>query len=167
MSRILKAGLFTLLILGFFCLMSRIDYVVNALLYDYGLRFSYEWAIGYWVTYLSVFIVFSVVVSVAYWFGSGRTVRDVRMAVALFLTINFLTIGGLQDIMFYIVWVGSLPPSNFVWWWVPGISFLGTWNSLEQVCLTATMSCTAIFTWVLALRKPKPTKQLFLHFSAK
>ncbi len=35
-----------LLLVAFFVVMPRIDYTVTGELYDYGLRFSYEWANG-------------------------------------------------------------------------------------------------------------------------
>jgi hypothetical protein len=153
MSRFMKATVFALLILMFFCFMSRIDYTVNGLLYNYGLRFSYDWAIQYWITYGSTFVVFSVILGWAYWFGSNKTTRDLKVSFALVATVNFLALGGLQDIMFFVFWSGGLPPANIVWWWVPWERVLGTWNSLTQISLASLMICSTAFTWRLALKK--------------
>lgn len=153
MSRFMKATMFTLLIFLFFCLMSRIDYTVNGLLYNYGLRFSYDWAIQYWITFDSIFVVSSVIFGVLYWFGSNKTKRDLKISFALVATVNFLALGGLQDIMFFVFWGGGLPAANIVWWWAPLGSVLGTWNSLMQVGFTSLMICSTAFVWGLATKK--------------
>ena len=153
MSRILKGVALIILILSFFCLMSRIDYIVHGILYDYGLIFSYDWAIGYWVTYNLTFLAFSIIVSFSYWFGSNKTVKDLKFSIALLVTINALMIGGLQDIMFFVFWAGGLPPNNVVWWWAPWRYVLGTWTSVTQIGFTALMICGAAFAWTLAIKK--------------
>ncbi len=151
----MKACLLGFLIFMFFVLMSRIDYVVNAMLYEYGLRFSYDWANTYWSTYAAVFVAFSGIVGLTYWLGSKRTLSELKISIALFATINLLAIGGLQDILFFLLWKGGLPANNVVWWWMPWVSISGTWNSLMQVGFTAlTVSLSAV-TWMLALRNAK------------
>jgi len=37
-------------------LLSKIDYIVNHDLYNYGLQFSSEWAFNYWVTLRSIYV---------------------------------------------------------------------------------------------------------------
>jgi len=56
----------TTLIVSFFLLMARIDYVVNKVLYDFGLVFSYDWANMYWLAYQAAFWVFSAIVGFIY-----------------------------------------------------------------------------------------------------
>jgi hypothetical protein len=141
------------LILAFFALMSRIDYIVNGTLYSYGLRFSYDWAEGYWSTYFSVYVVFSIVVASAYWLGSNKTRTNLKYSIALFLTIILLAAGGVQDIMFFIFWAGGLPPSSVVWWWAPWTSLIGTWNSILQITATSLVCCAIIFIWIQATKK--------------
>jgi hypothetical protein len=148
-----KAILLAILVLLFFCLMSRMDYVVNSTLYDYGLRFSYDWAGEYWVTYNAIFVAFALAVSCAYWFGSHKTRRDMKFSIALLVTIVLFTLGGLQDVMFFVLWGGGLPPSNVVWWWVPWTNLIGTWNSAIQVGFTTLMFGASICTWILATKK--------------
>lgn len=153
MPKIPKALVLAFLIFLFFCLMSRIDFVINGILYDYGLRFSYEWALGYWITYVLAFVVFSIAISFAYWYGSNKTAENLRFSIALFITINALVIGGLQDILFYGFWAGGLPPTHVVWWWSPWAHVLGTWTSLHQIGFTALMLCGVLFSWILATKK--------------
>jgi len=144
---------FAMLVLLFFFLMSRMDYVVNSTLYDYGLRFSYGWAAGYWITYTAIFIAFAMAVSCAYWFGSHKTRRDMKLSLALFTTIVLFAIGGLQDIMFFILWDGGLPPNNVAWSWAPLANIVGTWNSTIQVAFTTLMICVSICMWALVKKK--------------
>jgi hypothetical protein len=133
--------------------MARIDFIVHGILYHYGLQFSYEWALDYWVTYILVFIVFSITVAFIYWFGSNKTRKDLRFSVALFVTINSLLVGGFQDILFYVFWAGGLPPIDVVWWWIPWTHIVGTWTSLHQIGFAAIMGCGVLLTWVLATKK--------------
>ena len=67
---------FCFLVLLFFVFMSGLDFVVHRVLYGYGLRFSYDWAVAYWAVYWCVFFVFSVAVGFIYWLASGRSGRD-------------------------------------------------------------------------------------------
>ena len=142
-----------LLVLLFFCLMSRMDYVVNSTLYNYGLRFSYNWAEGYWLTYNAIFIAFGLAVSCAYWLGSHKTRRDMKCSMALLATIVLFTVGGLQDVMFFVLWAGGLPPSNVIWRWSPFTSLIGTWNSMIQIGFMTLMVGASICTWILATKK--------------
>jgi hypothetical protein len=158
LSRFLKAGLLSLLVFGFFVLMSRIDYMVNVVLYQYGLRFSYEWANSYWFAYNSIFLVFSAVVAGFYWLGSRKTKSDLKVSIAIFATVSFLALGGLEDLLFFLLWSGGLPSANVVWWWAPWISITGTWNSSIQVTFTSVASFLSAATWLIVLKRPKQNK---------
>lgn len=78
--------------------MSGLDFVVHRVLYGYGLRFSYDWAIVYWVLYGCVFFVFSVAVGFIYWLASDRSRMDVKVGFGLFLSLFLFSLGGLQDV---------------------------------------------------------------------
>ena len=139
MSKVLTYAVLAVSILSFFCLMSRIDFIVHSILYGYGLEFSYEWANAYWATYSGSFVVFSVTIGSTYWLASNRDASDKRFSLTIIATVNVLMIGGVQDIMFFVFWSGGLPPDNVSWWWVPWTYLFGTWNSFMQV-ITAAMS---------------------------
>ena len=145
------------LIALFFALMARIDYVVNLILYDFGLRFSYDWANTYWLAYQWTFWVFSIMVSFVYWFGSRKTGCDKKFAGALFVSINLLALGGIQDILFYMLWVGGLPANSVVWSWVPWIRLFGTWNSTMQIMSAVAAVGLSLLTWSPALHQKKKT----------
>jgi len=131
--------------------MSRIDFIVHGTLYRYGLRFSYEWANEYWFTYSATFIAFSGIIGLMYWLGSSKTVKDLKISVGLVVTVNILMIGGLQDVLFYVLWCGGLPANDVVWWWIPWSHFFGTWNSLMQIILTSFTFSTTAFLWIIIL----------------
>lgn len=153
-----KAGLVALMVFLFFFLMSRIDFIVNGVLYSFGLRFSNAWYFGYWTSYVAIYVLFSVILSATYWVGSCKANRDIKVAISLFLSIIFLVIGGLQDIMFYVFWAGGLPPNNVNWLWIPEIGLVGTWNSQDQIFLTTAMICTVSAIWGVALTRKKAAK---------
>jgi hypothetical protein len=153
-SRLKKPLVLIILIMLFFTLMSRIDYIVHATLYQYGLQFSYDWANSYWFTYNALFVLFAVMAGVTYWLASNKTTRDLKLSLALLGTIVFLALGGLQDILYFTLWGGGLPPTSIVWWWVPWANILGTWNSQMQIGFTTIMSFVSIFTFSIAARKP-------------
>jgi hypothetical protein len=153
MSAASKSFAVVLTIFSFFCLMSRMDFIVNGVLYRYGLQFSYEWATEYWAVYTLSFIFFSATVGFMYWLGSNKTSRDLKISLGLFVTVNLLMIGGLQDLMFFIFWANGLPPDNVVWWWSPFIRFFGIWNSSMQIIFTISVCFVNVPLWMYILRK--------------
>jgi hypothetical protein len=135
----------------YFCLLSRIDFIVHGDLYHYGLRFSYEWANEYWITYFAAYAYFSIVIGFIYWLASNRTKKDLRISIGLAATVNLLLIGGLADIIFFSLWAKGLPPDNVVWWWTPWHRILGVWTSSMQIALMVLMSLAVVFMWVRIL----------------
>lgn len=154
MSNALKGVLVALSLFSFFCLMSKIDFIVHGILYDYGLQFSFEWAIDYWIVYTVAFVVFSVIVSLMYWLGSKKAMKDLKFSIALLVTVNILMISGLQDAMFYILWARGLPLNDVVLWWAPWFHIVGTWTTPMQILLTlAGISLTTLL-WAVLIGRP-------------
>lgn len=144
-----KAVFVAVAVFAFFCLMSKFDFIVHKTLYSYGLVFSYEWALDYWVTYWIAFIVFSVIIAVMYWLGSGRTEGDLMFSSTLCVTINLLMVGGVQDLLFFVLWGDGLPSGGVVWWWSPWVYIFGTWNSSMQLVLSSLMVSGTVFIWCI------------------
>ena len=142
----------SLIVFLFFLLMARIDFIVNQVLYNYGLHFSYEWANAYWLAFDSAFAVFAAAAGLVSWFCSQRTCVDKRVAVALFVSINMLAVGGLEDLLYFSLWSGGLPSNGVVWWWSHWTGIFGTWNSVMQLQLLSLMTGLSVLVWVLALR---------------
>lgn len=132
--------------------MSGLDFIVHKVLYNYGLRFSYGWAIFYWSLYWCVFLVFGVVVWFVYWLGSGWSGRGFRVGFCLFLSVFLLSLGGLQDIFWFVFWGGGLPSFGVVWWWMPWSGLFGFWDSFCQLVLLSFVSFVVGLIWIFALR---------------
>ena len=156
-ARFGKAFALVFFIFLFFLFMSRIDFIVNSVLYNYGLVFSYNWANTYWLTYNFTFVVFSAMAAFVYWLGSRKTSCDKKVVVALLVTINLLALGGLQDILYFVFWAGGLPVNSVVWWWSQWKGIFGTWNTLLQLELMFGMVAFSVLTWGLALHQKKKT----------
>lgn len=115
--------------------MAGLDFVVHGVLYGFGLCFSYDWAVFYWRVFGCVFFVFGVVVGFVYWFGSGRSRKDVVVGLGLFLSVFLLSVGGLVDVLWFVLWGGGLPSDDVVWWWMPWFRLFGFWNTGLQLVL--------------------------------
>jgi hypothetical protein len=147
---------FVLLTVLFFALMSKIDFIVHSTLYEYGLIFSYDWANMYWLIYSLVFFAFGLMMAFCYYVGSQKTFQNKKIAIALFASINVLALCGFQDVLFFVLWSGSLPPGTLVWWWSMWTYVFGTWNTQMQVTLTSLGFALIMATWILAYYKKKP-----------
>lgn len=143
-----KSSAFCFLVFLFFVFMSCLDFIVHGVLYGYGLRFSYDWAVFYWWIFGGVFLVFSVVVGFAYWLGSGKSGRDVKVGFGLSLTVCLLFSGGLADVLWFLFWRGGLPNDDVVWWWMPGFRVLGFWNSSVQLFLLSVAIVAVMLFWI-------------------
>jgi hypothetical protein len=151
LGAVLKWLLLCFLVFLFFVLMSGLDFVVHRVLYGYGLRFSYDWAVGYWIVYWCVFLVFSVVVGFVYWVGSGKGRGDVRVGLGLSLSVFLFSLGGLQDVFWFVFWSGGLPGDGVVWWWMPWFRVFGFWNSGLQLCLLGSVFVVVGLVWIVVL----------------
>ena len=151
MRAVLKGLGVALSILLYFCLMSRIDFIVHQDLYNYGLQFSYEWANEYWITYFASYTYFSIVIGFIYWLASNRTRNDLKVSAGLVITVNLLQIGGLADIIFFSLWAGGLPSNSIMWWWTPWYQIFGVWTSSMQTILVAFMSLIVASMWIKIL----------------
>jgi len=141
-------------ILVYFCLLSRLDLIVNQNLYHYGLQFSYEWANEYWITYFASYAYFSIVIAFIYWLASNKTRNDLKVSIGLATTVNLLHMGGLADIIFFSLWARGLPPDSVMWWWMPRYQIFGVWTNSMQIALLTFMSLTTTFMWIKILSFP-------------
>jgi hypothetical protein len=139
------------LIFLFFVFMSGLDFVVHRVLYSYGLRFSYDWAVFYWDIYGCVFLIFGVVVGFVYWLGSDRRWKAVKVSVCLFLSVYLLFLGGLADVFWFVLWGGGLPSGDVLWWWMPWFRIFGFWNSFAQLCLLSVVFTVVGLFWIWIL----------------
>jgi hypothetical protein len=133
--------------------MSGLDFVVHRILYGYGLRFSFDWAVFYWNVYTGVFFAFAVAAGFVYWLGSGRSWKDVKVSFGLFLSVFLLFFGGLADVFWFVLWGGGLPANDVVWWWSPWYRIFGFWNSIVQLILLLGVFVAVVLFWVFVLKR--------------
>jgi len=145
---VLKSVFLCVLVFLFFVFMAGLDFVVHGVLYGFGLCFSFEWAVFYWWVFGGVFFVFSVVVGFVYWFGSEGRRRDVLVGFCLFLSVFLLFVGGLEDVLWFVLYGGGLPDASVVWWWVPWFGLFGFWNSVLQLVLLGVVFVVVGLVWV-------------------
>jgi hypothetical protein len=131
--------------------MSGLDFVVHRVLYNYGLQFSYGWASFYWLVFGSVFAVFSFAVGLVYWLASNRMPRDLRVSAGLTLSIFLLSLGGLEDVLWFVLWNGSFPDVGVIWWWMPWFGIFGFWNGVCQLILISIACLFVCVFWAWAL----------------
>jgi hypothetical protein len=115
-------GWFTLVLVVFLSL-TAVDFVVNNVLYSYGLRFSYSWYILYQVGFSMV--IFSICFLVVW--QSYEDTASVNVALKRGLTLFFAHLGGLIDCLFFLVYNGGQVYSG-EWTWMWQYTLFGTWN---------------------------------------
>ena len=135
-------------IILFYIFISGIDFIVHGVLYSYGLTFSYEWAMPYWILLAIVIFVFAIATGIAYWSGSDKSGIDKIEAICIISSISLLNIGGLLDILVYIFWQRMIPPNNLVWWWSPWYYVFGFWDFGLQLLFFTTICIIILLIWV-------------------
>ena len=147
-------------ILAFFFLMSRIDFIVHGTLYDYGLKFSHEWADEYWTMYVTAFVVFAGSIALMYWLGDNRSRKDIVFPLSLFATVIIVMVTALQDVILFSLWVGAVPPANVNWVWTFWFSVLGTWTTPMQIGLSTAGLIAVALLWAIVFYIQRPTECL-------
>lgn len=112
------------IIAGFFLIMTRIDYVVNSTLYEYGLFFSQGWYVEWTSIYVLSYVFFSVVM--------GHFNKSLRLGLSLF----FISLVSTQDIIYFLVWNSANRFPMSMWVWVYPYRIFGYWNMATQLLLS-------------------------------
>ncbi|MGQ9507022.1 MAG: hypothetical protein ACUVTB_04070 [Candidatus Bathycorpusculaceae bacterium] len=63
-----------------------------------------------------------------------------------------LSLGGLQDFLWFVFWGGGLPGGDVVWWWVPWFGLFGFWDSFLQLVLLCGVFFVVVCFWVFVLK---------------
>ena len=100
--------------------LTRIDFLVHSTLYDYGLIFSYSWAVEYWYLYAILYQL--VIVPLSLW------TRNLYF----FFAAQAFVLSATQDLFFFGLWCGSFPPETVNWWWMPTYRIFGFWSTSTQ-----------------------------------
>jgi hypothetical protein len=111
-------------------LFTRIDFLINKSLYDYGLRFSQNWYGEYTTLYMLCyqFLIISL-------FVYSRNFKLVLLMEVFVLTYT-------QDLVYFGLWQGAFPSAN--WTWMPLFKFFGSWTTGYQLLFSFSLNSLAV-----------------------
>jgi hypothetical protein len=118
-----RKNIFAILLFFFGVLLfTRIDFFVNASLYNYGLQFNENWYTEYTALYTLCyqFLILSLLVYA----------RDLK----LFVFMEIFVLTSTQDMVYFGLWEGAFPKTE--WVWMPFYRIFGTWTTTDQVLLS-------------------------------
>ena len=103
-------------------LFTRVDFFVNASLYNYGLQFNENWYGEYLILYALCyqFLILSLLVYT----------RNLK----LFVFMEVFVLTSTQDLVFFGLWQGAFP--KIEWWWTPFYRIFGSWTMTHQILLS-------------------------------
>lgn len=123
----------------------------------YGLVFSMDWAIRYWIDEMLVVLGLGLMGGLGYWIFRAETKKHRLTAVMLGLTVFWQWMGGFFDwIWFLLDWIGGypLPALDKLWYWNPFYWFLGIhWTTLHHIVFTIIMESILFILWYLWYRR--------------
>jgi len=103
-------------------LFTRVDFFVNASLYNYGLQFSENWYSEYLILYGLCYqlLILSLLVY--------------TRSLKLFVFMEVFVLTSTQDLVFFGLWQGAFP--RIEWSWTPFYRIFGTWTTTHQILLS-------------------------------
>ena len=120
-------------------LFTRIDFLINNILYKYGLKFSEGWYSEYGILY---FLLYQFLIAIVY-----LLTKNVKLAICL----EVFTQTSTQDLIYFGLWEGSFP--TYDWVWMPYYKIFGTWMTIHQVCLSLLALGLIVLIWRIKLDK--------------
>lgn len=112
-------------------ILTKLDFLVNKTLYEYGLQFSYGWYQEYALQYA---LSYQLILLLLYLW-----IRDWKL---VFVLEGFVLSAG-QDLIFFAVWNRGFPESQ--WTWIIFHRIFGFWNTTTQILLTVGVTFTIFF----------------------
>lgn len=119
MNRNLVAiGIFSFSVL----LLTRLDFLINNILYNFGLSFSEAWYQEYTILY---FLAYQLVVFILLAYTKN---------LKLFAFFQVFLLTSTQDLVYFGLWEGSFPSHE--WVWMVYYRIFGFWNTTSQILLS-------------------------------
>ena len=138
-----RKNLFAVLLFFFGVLLfTRIDFFINASLYNYGLQFNENWYAEYTILYTLCYqlLILSLFVYT----------RNLK----LFAFIEIFVVTSTQDLVYFGLWQGAFPQID--WNWMPFYRIFGTWTTTHQILLSFSANLLVLLALiVLPLRKQR------------
>jgi hypothetical protein len=110
---------------------TRLDYLTNAELYRFGLKFSDSWWQNYQIIYNCLF---QLVIGFSLFYSRNWRLSIIQEAFVL-------SCG--QDLVYFGLWSGGVFPSGN-WTWMNMYNMLGTWTTPMQVMFSAALTAAPI-----------------------
>jgi len=143
-------GLFSLSVL----LLTRLDFLINNILYRFGLIFSEAWYQEYAVLY---FLAYQLVVFILLAYT-----RNLK----LFFFFEVFVLTSTQDLVYFGLWECSFPSHE--WVWMVYYRIFGFWNTTSQILLsTSSLSAIMILSRVDRTQVWIRTSSIVKHLSRK
>ena len=124
--------------------LTRMDYIVHQVLYNYGLVFSYAWASDYWILYA---LCYQLVILFLFLWTQNKKLLIATEAFVLTAT---------QDLIFFGLWCGWFPTTD--WVWMPQYVILGFWSTQNQWLLSVVVNFTILSYFTFLELKQKKLK---------
>ena len=126
---------------------------------DYGLPFSFEWAIPYFIDEMFVVASIGIASAAGYWLLADK---DVRSKVTMFLlgyTVFHQWLSGAFDWLWFIVnriYGHPFPGLDEVWWWNPYYWAFGIeWTTEYHIWYTIIMEAILLIIWIIWIKVVK------------
>lgn len=133
-----RKNLFAVLLFFFGVLLfTRIDFFVNASLYNYGLKFNENWYAEYTTLYTLCYqlLILSLFVYT----------RNLK----LFVFMEIFVLTSTQDLVYFGLWQGAFP--QIEWSWMPFYRIFGTWTTTHQIMLSSSAN---LLVWLAIILLP-------------
>jgi len=103
-------------------LLTRLDFLINNILYNFGLSFSEAWYQEYTILY---FLAYQLVVFILLAYTKN---------LKLFAFFQVFLLTSTQDLVYFGLWEGSFPSHE--WVWMVYYRIFGFWNTTSQILLS-------------------------------
>lgn len=130
-----------------------IDYTVHSTLYSYGLQFSYNWAIQYWIFLAFLFLSFGLLGLSGY--GIDRIKYNKKKALLVFSTIEAEYFGLILDTIVWTIpeiFTKASVDWTYNWWWSPYSKITGHWDLRYALILNIIVVVILAVAWYKVLK---------------
>jgi hypothetical protein len=157
-SHLSKSNWWIFIVLIVFLNITGLDFVVNNLLYSYGLGFSFGWYVPYVVGLSSIILS---ICGLVMW-QSYEDMRNVSVALKRGLIIFLAHFGGLIDCLYFLVFNGGRVYSG-EWTWMWQYWLFGTWNWMLQAIWSFSFLLLIVSLWRMNIAILFDQVLAFLH----
>jgi len=135
-------------------LLTRLDFLINNILYDFGLIFSEGWYQEYAVLY---FLAYQLIVFILLAYT-----RNLK----LFAFFQVFVLTSTQDLVYFGLWEGSFPSHE--WVWIVYYRIFGFWNTTSQILLSiSSLSAIMVLSRVDSIQVWIQKSSVVKYFSRK